>query len=167
MQRRVSDHAVAEDLLQIAYSRAMERLGSLKDVESARAWFYRVLRNVVIDFYRRNAVEARLLEPMGDEFDAVEPETEQRNICKCMDRAVDRLKPEYAQILLEVELAEGDGASIEAYAEREGITPGNAAVRAFRARKAMAKSLHHTCGSCAGAGCLDCSCVSAEAMSAQ
>lgn len=157
--RRVGDRSTAEDLLQLAYTRAIERMDSLGNPEMARAWFYRILRNIVVDFYRHRAMETKLMEPMEATFDTPIEVPEQANICRCMDRAVERLKPEYAQVLREVELAEDDSATIEAYARREGITPGNAAVRAFRARKAMAKSLQHTCGSCAGAGCLDCTCA--------
>lgn len=157
--RRVGDRSTAEDLLQLAYTKAIERMDSLGDPEMARAWFYRILRHVVVDFYRRRAVETRLMKPMEATFDAPVELREEANICGCMDRAVERLKPEYAQVLREVELAEDGSATIEAYARREGITPGNAAVRAFRARKAMAKSLQHTCGSCAGAGCLNCTCA--------
>ncbi|HEY8996808.1 MAG TPA: sigma-70 family RNA polymerase sigma factor [Edaphobacter sp.] len=157
--RRVGDRSTAEDLLQLAYTRAIERMDSLGNPEMARAWFYRILRNIVVDFYRHRAMETKLMEPMEATFDTPIEVREQANICRCMDRAVERLKPEYAQVLREVELAEDDSATIEAYARREGITPGNAAVRAFRARKAMAKSLQHTCGSCAGAGCLDCTCA--------
>ena len=156
--RRIKDRAAAEDLLQLAYARAIERMESLEDAGMVRAWFYRILRNMIVDFYRHRAVEARLLEPMETTFDVASKERETRNICGCMEQVVDGLKPEYAHVLREVELSEGEGATIDAYARREGITPGNAAVRAFRARKAMAKGMQHTCGSCAGAGCLDCSC---------
>jgi RNA polymerase sigma-70 factor (ECF subfamily) len=159
VERRVHDPAMAEDLLQSAYMRAVAQSDSLRDRELAKAWFYRMLRNAVIDYYRHRAVENRVAVQMPDGFDAAAVTVEQLNICGCMDRAVDRLKPEYAEILREVELAGGDSATVEAYAQRAGITPGNAAVRAYRARKAMAKSLTHTCGSCAGAGCLDCTCV--------
>ncbi len=157
--RRVGDRSTAEDLLQLAYTRAIERMDSLGNPEMARSWFYRILRNIVVDFYRHRAVETKLMEPMEATFDAPAEVREEANICGCMDRAVERLKPEYAQVLREVELAEGSSATIEAYARKEGITPGNAAVRAFRARKAMAKSLQHTCGNCAGVGCLNCTCA--------
>lgn len=159
VERRIGDRAVAEDLLQSAYVRAIDQVESLRNEESVRAWFYRLLRNAVIDFYRHRAVEERVIRPMADGFDAPAQVVEERKICRCMVRAVDCLKPEYADVLRAVELTDSDAGAVEAYAHRVGITPGNAAVRAYRARKALVKSIQHTCGSCAGAGCLDCTCM--------
>ena len=45
----------AEDILQEAFGRALTRVDTLRDDESAVAWFYRLLRNAVIDHYRRTA----------------------------------------------------------------------------------------------------------------
>ena len=55
VQRRVSDSELAEDILQTAYLRAFEHQNDFKPSESAVAWFYRLLRNAVIDSYRRRA----------------------------------------------------------------------------------------------------------------
>jgi len=52
LEKRVESRAVAEDILQSAFVRGLERGGELRDEESAVAWFYRVLRNAVIDHYR-------------------------------------------------------------------------------------------------------------------
>ena len=49
VQRRVQDAATAEDILQAAYIRALQHEGELQDRESVVGWFYRVLRNAVID----------------------------------------------------------------------------------------------------------------------
>ncbi|MBM3279987.1 MAG: hypothetical protein FJY95_18220 [Candidatus Handelsmanbacteria bacterium] len=58
LEKRVGDRAAAEDLLQAAYLKSMEREGQLRDQESAVAWFYRLLRNAVVDHYRRKGAEA-------------------------------------------------------------------------------------------------------------
>src|SRR5208283_809455 len=62
LERRVDDHAIAEDILQAAYLRALESQGRLRAYESAVAWFYRILRNAVIDHYRRRTTEGSALE---------------------------------------------------------------------------------------------------------
>jgi RNA polymerase sigma-70 factor (ECF subfamily) len=46
LANRVGSHAVAEDILQNAYAKAIERGSQLRNEESAVAWFYRILRNV-------------------------------------------------------------------------------------------------------------------------
>jgi RNA polymerase sigma-70 factor (ECF subfamily) len=59
LRRRVGDDAPAEDLLQQSFIKAVERQHSLRNDENAVAWFYRVLRNALIDYYRSQGAEAR------------------------------------------------------------------------------------------------------------
>jgi DNA-directed RNA polymerase specialized sigma24 family protein len=49
LESRVGSRATAEELLQTAFVRTMEKGGGIKDGEKAVAWFYRVLRNVLTD----------------------------------------------------------------------------------------------------------------------
>ena len=65
VQRRVQDAATAEDILQAAYIRVLQHEGELQHRESVVGWFYRVLRNAVIDLYRRRASESKALEEWG------------------------------------------------------------------------------------------------------
>lgn len=158
VQRRVRDRAAAEDILQAAYTRALSRSSSLKAGDSAEAWFFRILRNAVIDHYRHTAVEQRTFTPLApeDQPETAQPAAEEpANTCRCIHAAIDRLHPSYSEVLRQVDLAE---APLESFAALSGITPGNAAVRAHRARKALHKQLLHHCGACAQAGCLDCNC---------
>ena len=56
LERRVGSRALAEDILQDAFVRgAREARRACASEESAVAWFYRVLRNAVIDHHRRRA----------------------------------------------------------------------------------------------------------------
>jgi RNA polymerase sigma-70 factor (ECF subfamily) len=157
VQRRVRDRETAEDILQAAYIRAIPQVKDLKTSESADAWFFRILRNAVIDHYRHRAVEARSFEPWtpGIYSPAATPDPAPAKVCGCIAGALDKIQPAYREVLREVDL---DEAPLDTFAQRAGITPVNAAVRAHRARKALHKQLLHHCGSCAQAGCLDCSC---------
>ena len=62
LQNRVSDRAVAEELLQSAFVKTLEKGGSIQDGESAVAWFYRLLRNALTDHYRRKKSETKALD---------------------------------------------------------------------------------------------------------
>lgn len=53
VQRRVQDRALAEDILQSAYVRALQRASSVRDAGAVVPWFYSVLRNAIIDNARR------------------------------------------------------------------------------------------------------------------
>lgn len=157
--RRVGSQAVAEDILQEAFARAIDRIGELRSGESAPAWFYRTLRNAVIDHFRRQGASERAMAALSAELDeAAPPEVEARRgaACQCVLRLAGVLKPEYAAALQRVEV---DGLSVQAFAEEASITANNAAVRLFRAREALRKRVVATCGPCADEGCLDCTCA--------
>jgi RNA polymerase sigma factor (sigma-70 family) len=157
VQRRVDSRATAEDIIQSAYIRAMEHAPALRSEESAVAWFYRILRNAVIDYYRHRAVEDRALEHWAQDLAteaAPDPQTE-AIVCGCIDEVLPTLKTSYSEILRTVDL---DGQSLEAFAAGTGITTGNATVRIHRARQALKKQLILVCSTCAKLACIDCTC---------
>ena len=157
LEKRVESRAVAEDILQSAFVRSLERGSELRDEESAVAWFYRVLRNATIDHYRHRASTERAHEGWRREFASEKaPEAElKQEICQCVSEQIQTLKPEYQEALRVIDLDEG---SLNDLAVRTGITSGNAAVRVHRAREALRKQVRTACGSCAEHGCLDCHC---------
>ncbi len=157
LQKRVGDRALAEDILQEAFVRGLHKLGTLEKDESATAWFYRILRNAVIDHHRRRRAVDRKLESFAAELERqVEPEGDVRGaVCQCVGKLAGTLKDEYADALRRVEI---DGLAVKDYAAEAGITSNNAAVRVFRAREALRKQVARSCGSCADHGCLDCTC---------
>src|ERR1044071_3112850 len=59
LERRVGARDAAEEILQQAYLRGMARGGGLRAGESAVAWFYRLLRNVLVDHWRHREAERR------------------------------------------------------------------------------------------------------------
>lgn len=158
LERRVESREAAEDILQSAFTRGLERGAGVPD-EKIVAWFYRVLRNAIVDHYRSRAAGARALETWGKEFrDEVTPPPDLREeICKCVTALLDGLKPEYRDALRTVDIEEG---SLNDLAQQAGITADNAAVRIHRARKALQKQVRQACGTCAEHGCLDCHCKS-------
>jgi RNA polymerase sigma-70 factor (ECF subfamily) len=157
LEKRVESRAVAEDILQSAFVRGLERGAEVRDEESVVAWFYRILRNATIDHYRHRASTERAYEGWSKEFGSIEaPEPElKQEICQCVSALIDTLKPEYREALRIIDLDEG---SLNDLADRTGITSGNAAVRVHRAREALRKQVRTACGSCAEHGCLDCHC---------
>jgi RNA polymerase sigma-70 factor (ECF subfamily) len=156
LERRVESRAAAEDSLQTAFARGLERGAGVQD-EKIVAWFYRVLRNSVIDHYRHRATSARAMEAWGREFtDNQEPHPVLRNeICECVSSLLGNLKPEYREALRVVDLEDG---KLSDLAQQSGITTENAAVRVHRARKALRRQVELACGTCAEHGCFDCHC---------
>lgn len=157
VQRRVRNRQTAEDILQMAYLRAVSNSGSLKTGDSAEAWFFRILRNAVIDHYRHQAVETRTFAPWESDLEHPyeTPDIAPANLCSCVQTALEEVPPSYRKIVREVDL---DEVPLESFAERAGISRGNAAVRAHRAHRSLRKKLIDHCGACAEAGCSDCTC---------
>jgi len=155
VQRRVGDRALAEEILQDAFVRSLDKLDTVRD--TAVGWFYRVLRNAIIDHQRRRAVAGRRLDAYAQEQDGAAGDDAElhRVVCKCVGELADTLKPEYATALRRIEI---DGVSVKDYAAEAGISSSNAGVRVFRAREALRKQVARSCGTCADHGCLDCSC---------
>ena len=155
LQARVSSRAVAEEILQSAFVRAVEKGGSVEASESAVAWFYRLLRNALIDHYRKSASESRAMEAQAREAAGTfEPELRDA-VCACMETLLPTLKPEYAEMIRRVDLQERPVTAVAADLQ---ITANNAAVRLHRARQALRQRLERSCGTCATHGCLDCTC---------
>lgn len=153
LEARLKSRKEAEDVLQAAFIKALEKADTLRDEESAVAWFFRLLRNAIVDVYRKRAREAKLA---SQDVDELPLDTEiQGEVCRCIDSLIPTIKPEYATILRRVEL---ENARLADVAGELSISPNNAAVRLHRARQALKRRLEQSCGTCATHGCLDCTC---------
>lgn len=165
LRRRVSDDAMAEDLLQQSFMRAVQQEHRGEPPEQVVAWFYRILRNAVVDYYRARASDDKKtvaflheLQASGDDktpvLDEVRP-----SVCACLQRLLPGLRPAYADLLRRIDL---EGEAPAAVAQDLGVTMNNLTVRLHRARLALRKSLEQTCGVCTKHGCLNCTCDAAD-----
>ena len=155
LNSRLADRQTAEDILQSSYIRALEHGAEIRDDESTVAWFYRILRNALIDHYRRTTVRDKVHAEYAAETPLTyEPELEQ-TVCACIGDVIRDLKGEYRASIQAVDLG---GESVEDFAKANDITVNNASVRLHRARKSVAKELTAVCGSCAEHKCLNCTC---------
>src|SRR5689334_12812642 len=115
LEPRLGTREAAEDVLQSAFVKAVERGDEIRDQESAVAWFYRLLRNAVVDHHRRRAIDARAMTSKTQEPPAADPELEDA-VCQCVKDIIPTLKGEYARILQKVEM---EGAAIADVARAE------------------------------------------------
>ena len=157
VRRRVSDPELAEDILQDALLRAVRSAPELRDEERLVAWFYAILRNAIIDAYRRRDVRQRRLARLDEGVDLADEPSEEstRTLCECFRALIPTMKPEYAAVIEAVDLG---AEAPEVVATRLGITRNNLNVRHHRARAALRERLSETCRVCSDHGCLDCTC---------
>lgn len=156
LERRTRSRELAEDLLQAAYVRALERGTPAVGEEGVVAWFQAVLRNAWLDRARRAGVEDGVARRLAAEVeDAVADPALRDAVCACVHDAIEELKPEYAEVIREVELG---GRPLVEVAGEKRITPNNAGVRLHRARQALGRRLERLCGACSAHGCRECHC---------
>lgn len=157
LERRVGDRALAEDILQDAFTRNLDKAEAVPE-EALVPWFYRTLRNATIDQYRRRGTAERGLAAFAREMETHEQPSDElaAEICACVTRLAATLKPEYAEALQTIDV---QGVPVKAFAEQKGLSPSNAGVRVFRARDALRRRVVESCGTCAEHGCYNCSCA--------
>jgi RNA polymerase sigma-70 factor (ECF subfamily) len=162
LERRLGNRAAAEELLQSAFVRMLESGAAPADEEGAVTWFFRLLRNALVDHHRKQAATARLDERLAREPkpESEDPELRQA-VCACLHDLLPTLKPEYAEMVSRVDL---DERPVTEVAAELGVSSNNASVRLHRARQSLKRQLQRTCGACATHGCLDCSCKGARPL---
>jgi RNA polymerase sigma factor (sigma-70 family) len=154
---RVGDPHLAADVVQDSLLKAMKSADQLRDDESVTAWFYRILRRTIIDLYRRRAAAHRASQRLENELNLPPDIEEERVACTCVETLIPTLKPEYAELIRELDLA---GKTPEQFATKHGVTANNLRVRHHRARQQLRERVEQTCRMCAKHGCLDCTCES-------
>jgi len=107
LRPRVGSHEVAEEILQAAFVKGIEKSATIREGESAVAWFYRLLRNALVDHYRHHDAERRGQERYADENP--EPITDLETdlhgtVCACVTDLIPTLKTEYADLIRRVDL---------------------------------------------------------------
>lgn len=161
VRRRVDEETLVDDILQQSLARAVAHAHSLNNQESLLAWFYRILRHAVVDYYRARGAEVRrnqafleestisgtLQEPALDEIQAT--------ACACLHDLIPSLRGNYADLIKRIDLG---GESPEQVAKELKISRNNLTVRLHRARQSLRASLEDACGICSKHGCLNCAC---------
>lgn len=161
LRRRIGNEALVEDLLQQSFVRAVEHQHALRNDDSVVAWFYRVLRNTVIDYYRSHGAESRRDEAFLQELTHLgedkEPPLDEMKaaVCQCLHGIMPELRSNYSELLRRIDL---EGESPAHVAHDLNITLNNLTVRLHRARQALRAGLEQSCGVCSQHGCLNCSC---------
>lgn len=157
LRRSLRSEQDADDVMQKFYLRVLVRSSQLRREESVRAWLRLVLRSVLTDHYRREAARQRAEADFARKEAATPPPEQEIDTaaCMCLHKVLPALKPDYAEVLRRVDLAEEPR---EAVAAALGVTLGNLTVRLHRARRALWRVLEITCETCPVHGYLDCGC---------
>jgi RNA polymerase sigma factor (sigma-70 family) len=153
---RLDDPALAADAVQESLLRALRAAPDFSEEGQTLAWFYRILRNVLIDLHRRRQTQAAAMEQFAWASADAAPDPEARRVvCGCVTGLLATLRLDYAEI---IQLADLEELTQEVIATNLHLSRSNVKVRLHRARRQLRDRLEQTCQICATHGCLDCSC---------
>ena len=136
--RMLSDSDAAEDATQETFVKMYDSIRNLQSVDSFLPWLFRIARNEVLMYMRRNKRNGT----HSDE--TVWDETTPHEIIvsaettELVQRTIQNLKSEYREVLV---LREYEQLSYQQIAEITGDTESSVKSRLFKARKAMTKRL--------------------------
>jgi RNA polymerase sigma-70 factor (ECF subfamily) len=156
VRAQVGAEADAEDIVQRALVRAVERLHTLDDPAKLNAWFDAIVRRLVLDHHSARARASR-----REHITDTPPEPARGtlapadSICACSLALLDTLPESHAELLRRVDIEDHP---VREVAASLGITANNASVRLHRARAALRDRLAETCGVHTMRACLDCDC---------
>ncbi len=144
----------ANDILQLAALRAIERADSLDDPARVVAWLYRLHRNLIVDVIRKRSSEHRVIDSAAEVPDQAPPPSS--DPCACSLTQASHIHSAYSSILSLVDIG---GMRLSEAARTLGITVNNATVRLHRARRALRKQMLEHCGVSNPRDCANCRCV--------
>ena len=108
--RLVRDRTLAEHLAQDAFVRAFARLNTYDPERRFSAWFFQILRNIVIDHLRRRRVAAISLDelqaggypgpPSEDPESSQEADAERKELGRALEDGLQRIRTEYREAIV-------------------------------------------------------------------
>ncbi|MBO6552046.1 MAG: RNA polymerase sigma factor [Roseitalea sp.] len=158
-RRRLNRPEDAEDAFQDFCLKVIRSAEKLDDAARTDAWLRCILRNTLIDHYRRRAArlrcdEAYKREPQPTALDP-DPMNDVAISCRCVRDGLTTLRCDYAEILKRADLDQEPRSQI---AEDLGLTANNVGVRLHRARRALKASIKQYCPICADGRFAECDC---------
>lgn len=126
------NRALAEDLVQEVFLRAMQNTHIFEDLGRAqqRAWLFRTMKNMLMDCYRKAAVETRYTQFYLPEESAPEPGFGQIEAAMLLQKL-----PQEDRVLFQLRYMEGYNAS--ELSEMFGLPTGTVRAKLSRSRKIL------------------------------
>ena len=134
----------ADDILQEVFVKIHTNIGKLKEEKKLKSWIYRITRNTIIDYYRKNksslVVSDEYMNNLSYEY---EPNDQNlKEISKCIKPLIKSIPKKYQQA---IEYTEFQGYTQKQLAEELGITTSWAKSRVQRAKTKIKEVLNKCC----------------------
>jgi RNA polymerase sigma-70 factor (ECF subfamily) len=154
--RMVRDREVAEDLTQDSFIKVLNHIDRYRPEFKLSSWLFKIANNVAIDFLRKRQLEtvsidgsphaASAAEIEATSFDVVArqesalEEMEAKELGSAIERAIERLRPEYRSCIM---LRHVEGRSYEEIAATLDLPLGTVKTYIHRARHELRQHLEH------------------------
>ena len=140
LRHRLHNDALAADLLQTVFLKALHEGRHFCELDNPRAWLYRVARNALIDQQRKVRRYAALPDNLGAESEDIPPV---ENLAECLPGVLATLANSDRDV---IEYCELEGITQRAYADLRGLSLAAVKSRVLRARQRLRKALIQHCG---------------------
>ena len=104
VRSRTGDPELAADLVQDCLLKALKADAVPEDAEGAVTWFYRVLRNAIIDAHRRRTARDQALAKYAVELPEAPAPEDVAALCQCVLKLLPALPEADAELLRRVDL---------------------------------------------------------------
>jgi len=138
LQSRIGDRPQAEDLLQDVFIKALAEGGKFCELESARAWLFRVAKNQLIDYQRTH----KIYDEVADKAEENTEGTSVENLANCLPVTLAQMNVEDQEIIQRCDL---DGMNQAEYAKLKDLSLTAVKSRIQRARKRLKEELKSNC----------------------
>lgn len=142
LHSKVSNATEVDDLLQEVSIKTYEKLHTIKNEASVKAWLFQIANNTIVDFYRRRA-RAKDYDPndLYDLWYSKGDRSIQEELSRCVEPFIRALPEDSAQLLTAIEL---EGRSQKDYAQALGVNYSTLKSRVQKARMQL-RSLFEKC----------------------
>jgi RNA polymerase sigma-70 factor (ECF subfamily) len=146
VSRRVKQRADAEDVVQEIFLHIHRNLSTVKDEARLPAWIFKIARNAIVDYFRKNAGP---MEGLPENFDLPTP-TEQpeidypalQELAHCLEPMIEVLPESYRHA---IRLSERTGMTQSDAAKQTGLSVSGMKTRVQRARRKLKTMLFQCC----------------------
>lgn len=134
------DAALADDLLQEAFVKALRAGSHFCDLENPRAWLFTVVRNGLIDHHRLQKATVPAVDRLPQALSEARPVDA---LSDCLEEALQALASDDRDVIQRCDI---DGQPQRGYAEDQGLTLAAVKARIRRARVRLRAQLVARCG---------------------
>jgi len=143
IKKRVANEQDVYDILQEIFIKIHNNMGSLRNDNKIHVWIYKITRNTIIDYYRKNNKNYVNVELHENIESCTEEELSPNSeIASCLKAMVENLPEIYKQAIL---MTEFQNMTQKELSEKMGISISGAKSRVQRGRKMLKEMLFGCC----------------------